>query len=64
MKKILYLSLLAHHGVAFAYLDPGTGSMIIQSLVAGIAAGFYFISMYFSKIKMFIFEKFNKNKRK
>ena len=27
-----------HHLFKFAYLDPGTGSMIIQSLI-GIAAG-------------------------
>jgi len=27
-----------------AYLDPGTGSMIIQSIIAGVAAGLYFLS--------------------
>lgn len=27
-----------HHLFKFAYLDPGTGSMIIQSLI-GVAAG-------------------------
>lgn len=40
---------------AFAYLDPGTGSMIIQiiigTFIAALAAGKY----YWSKIKEFFF---------
>lgn len=36
---------------AFAYLDPGTGTIIIQSIVGGIAAGTTFIAIYWSKFK-------------
>lgn len=38
---------------AYAYLDPGTGSMILQGLIGGIAAGAAVISIYFQKIKAF-----------
>jgi len=45
-----------------AYLDPGTGSMIIQSIIAGVAAGFYFLSTLFSDIKSFIVNKLFRKK--
>lgn len=38
---------------AYAYLDPGTGSMILQGLIGGIAASVAVISIYFQKIKTF-----------
>jgi len=34
-----------------AYLDPGSGSFILQLLVAGILGGLVAIRMYWSKIK-------------
>lgn len=37
---------------AYAYLDPGTGSLIIQSLIAACAAGFFILKSYWYKIKM------------
>ncbi len=40
-------------GIAYAYLDPGTGSIIIQSIIAFIAAGFYAVSVYWHKVKSF-----------
>ena len=46
---------------AFAYLDPGTGSLIIQSVIAGIAAAAYGIRMYWYKIKGWIFRQGNDN---
>ena len=38
---------------AYAYLDPGTGSILLQGILAGIAAGITAISMYWKKIKAF-----------
>ena len=38
---------------AEAYLDPGTGSMILQGIVAGIAAAFAYAGMYWQRIKDF-----------
>lgn len=37
----------------FAYLDAGSGSMIIQVLVGGFAAAGVAIKMYWKKIKGF-----------
>ena len=38
---------------AYAYLDPGTGSIIIQSLIAAIAAGAIVTKTYWYRIKTF-----------
>lgn len=38
---------------AEAYLDPGTGSMIIQMIIGGIAAGLLTLKFYWHKITSF-----------
>lgn len=38
---------------AYAYLDPGTGSYILQMLIAAIVGGLFVIKIYFHKIKAF-----------
>tara|TARA_B110000008_G_scaffold224523_1_gene225400 strand:- start:657 stop:887 length:231 start_codon:yes stop_codon:yes gene_type:complete len=38
---------------AYAYLDPGTGSMVLQALIGGIAVSVSFISLYWQKVKAF-----------
>ena len=35
---------------AFAYLDPGTGSMILQGIIAGVAIGWLTIKTYWYKL--------------
>ncbi len=39
---------------AHAYLDPGTGSMMLQVLLGGIAGGLVIGRLYWQKIKSFI----------
>lgn len=46
---------------AFAYLDPGTGSMIIQTLIAVFGSIGYAGILFRKKIKSF-FERFRKTK--
>lgn len=36
---------------AFAYIDPGTGSMILQLLLAGLAGAALFLRSYWAKVK-------------
>jgi hypothetical protein len=36
---------------AFAYLDPGTGSLIVQSVVAAVAAAGFAIRLYWRRIR-------------
>lgn len=35
-----------------AYLDPGTGSLVFQTVVAALAAGAYALRSYWSRIRM------------
>ena len=49
----LIVGLISYTSPAYAYLDPGTGSMLIQGLIAGIAAVVSFSSIYWQKIKAF-----------
>jgi hypothetical protein len=36
---------------AFAYLDPGAGSFILQMLIAGIMGGLFTMKLYWYKLK-------------
>lgn len=47
---------------AQAYLDPGTGSYILQIVIASIAAVFVGMRVFWSHIKNFIFGFFLKKK--
>jgi len=44
--------LLPTHDV-LAYLDPGTGSFLIQLLIGGIVGAMVFLKAYWTKIKAF-----------
>ena len=57
---IVYFSLL---GKSFAYLDPGTGSIILQAILGFIAASIAIVSFYWNKFKMFILKIFKKEKK-
>ena len=47
-----------------AYIDPGSGSIILQAILGFIAAGITALSFYWNKVKIFISEIFKKNKNK
>jgi hypothetical protein len=36
---------------AFAYLDPGTGSLAVQSLIAAVAAAGFALRLYWRRIR-------------
>jgi hypothetical protein len=48
------VGMLATVQPAWAYLDPGTGSMILQVLTAGIAGVFMVGRLYWDKLKNFL----------
>lgn len=55
MRTILLLLLIAIFPFpAHAYLDPGTGSMIIQLLIGAIVGGLVTLKIYWGKLKGFI----------
>jgi len=39
---------------ALAYLDPGTGSLILQGLIAAVAGSLFTIKLYWRNIRHFI----------
>ena len=45
---------------AHAYLDPGTGSIILQAILGLIAAAFTTMSFYWGKIKLYFNKLFKK----
>ena len=61
--NIFFLVDIFVYSNAFAYIDPGTGSIILQGLIAGIAAAGATISIYWTKIKSFFKKKKKNNKR-
>jgi hypothetical protein len=48
---------------AYAYLDPGTGSVIIQSIIASVAGALYVGKIYWIRIRLFLSKVF-KNKQR
>ena len=54
--SIIYFLLTVN---AHAYLDPGTGSMILQLILGGVAAFFATVGVFFSRIKRNIKKIFN-----
>jgi len=43
--------LLASATPAFAYLDPGTGSLILQSLIGAVAGALVTVKLYWVRIR-------------
>jgi len=46
-----------------AYIDAGTGSLIIQVLIAGAVGGFFLLKVFWKKVKAFfnnLFSQFRK----
>ena len=62
LTTILFYFLLI--GNAYAYLDPGTGSLILQLILGGMAAFFAITTSFFSKIKKSLKKTFNIKKKK
>jgi len=51
-KFCLYIILLLVTQVnAYAYIDPGTGGIILQAIIGFIAAGIGIVSLYWQKFK-------------
>ncbi len=57
------LFLIAFSNQAHAYLDPGTGSMILQVVLGGIAMGFATLSVYYQRVKSFFSGRSKSQKR-
>ena len=65
--KLLTLTiaaLLAFAGEAHAYVDPGTGSYVLQIVIAGAVAGMFAVKTFWLNIVTFFSNLFGKQTRK
>ena len=58
------LYIMINPTIAYAYLDPGTGSIILQAIIGFIAASITAISVYWIKFKSIISRIFLRKKKK
>ncbi len=64
LKNFLFiLTLLLPSTNAYAYLDPGTGSLILQAILGAIAAIGAYITLYWRKFKNFLDKVFKVKKK-
>ena len=66
MNKFFFVVIIIflYPSTSYAYLDPGTGSILLQAILGAIAAGFMVISIWWQKFKSFISKIFNFTKKK
>jgi hypothetical protein len=58
MIKLIFLIYFTLTSISYAYLDPGTGSIILQVIIGFVAALFSWLFIFWTKVKIF----FNKIK--
>ena len=63
-KIIILLSFFILTTKAHAYLDPGTGSIILQAIIGAFAAFFTSIYIFWAKVKNFYKKIFKKIKKR
>tara|TARA_B100001029_G_C14909695_1_gene365747 strand:+ start:303 stop:509 length:207 start_codon:yes stop_codon:yes gene_type:complete len=59
----LFLFFVIQINNSYAYLDPGTGSFILQAIIGFIAAGLATVTLYWNKFKNFITKLFKKKNK-
>lgn len=66
MKILLMIlgSLFIFPSTAFAYIDPGIGSILLQSILGGMAIFLGTISLYWSRLKLYFSSKSETEKKK
>ena len=62
-KTLIILLIFFLPSKAYAYLDPGTGSIILQAILGFIAAAVASVSIYWTKFKLLLNKIFNKKKQ-
>ena len=54
---LIFTMIMGPMNPAYAYLDPGTGSILIQLLMGGVAGGMVIIKLYWQRVKDFFSSK-------
>jgi hypothetical protein len=61
MAVLTGIALLTSTQDAYAYLDPGTASLILQGIIGGIAAGAAVVAAYWQRAKYFFSRTFGRS---
>ncbi|MEW5703932.1 MAG: hypothetical protein AB1781_05025 [Pseudomonadota bacterium] len=59
LRLLIFLLFFDVNNAAYAYLDPGTGSIILQLLFGGVAGALVIAKLYWHRIKSFFGRKGN-----
>ena len=62
--KFYFILIILFPSNAYAYLDPGTGSIILQAILGFVAAVVASISIYWTKFKLLVIRLFKKKENK
>jgi hypothetical protein len=60
---LLALPLLLLPSVAHAYLDPGTGSYVLQLLIGGLLGGLFAVGMFWRRVVAFFKRLFTRGSK-
>ena len=63
-KTLFFLYFFLFTSSAHAYLDPGTGSIILQAIVGAFAAFLSTLYIFWEKVKTFFRKVFKKDNKK
>ena len=63
LKQTFLLTFVVFIEPAYAYLDPGTGSIILQAILAFIAGAAATVSLWWGNLKMFFKKVFKLDKK-
>jgi len=60
MPALLYLPF---HQAIHAYIDPGTGSLVLQAVIGVLVGAFVAIGLFWNRIKAFVRNLFSRSKK-
>ena len=64
LKQIILIIIVSLYSFnAYAYIDPGTGSVLLQALLGAVAAIGAYITLYWRKFKNFLNKIFKLKKK-
>ncbi len=61
---VLALFCLIFTKKAYAYIDPGTGSYILQIIMAALLGGLFTVKLYWKKIRIFFKNLFSRREKR
>ena len=54
---------LPFHQIVHAYIDPGTGSLVLQAVIGVLVGAFVAIGLFWNRIRVFVRNLFSKSKK-